>query len=300
VAQEQTTNWDDVRVFLALARRGSARAASVELGVSHTTISRRVEGLEASLGTRLFDRDVGGYRLTGAGEVLLSSAEHTEDILYGAERRLQGRDAQLSGDVRITTSEIIATHMLMPEVARFAAQYPDIDLEILVSDDLFDLNRRDADIALRFMAEDRGPPDHLIGRKLVSIASCYYAAPDYLGANDLRAGDTSAHWIGWGEESHFPKWVAGSPFPNLPARGRFNHVNLQVQAAVAGMGLAALPCFVGDQTAGLVRVPGCEPYSNYDVWLLSHPDLKDVARLRTFRAFVVELFDGLHGQLSGE
>ena len=293
-------NWDDVRLFLALARLGSARAAAKELGMSHTTIARRTESLECGLGTRLFDRDVGGYRLTVAGEAMVSSAERAEDALLGAERQLHGRDAELSGDIRLTTSDVIATYLLMPDVADFTRQYPDIDLEVLISYDLLDLSRREADIAIRFMGGSRRPPGFLVGRKLVTAASCYYASDDYLSQHDLNKRNSNARWIGWNDDERFPKWVRSSPFPHIPAHGKLNHAGMQVEAARAGMGLAALPCFIGDQVSGLTRVPGCQPYSDYDIWLLSHPDLRDAARLRTFRAFVVGLFDKKHDLLIGQ
>jgi DNA-binding transcriptional LysR family regulator len=300
LVQISTINWDDVRLFLALARNGSARSAAASLNVSHTTIARRAEQLESDLGTRLFDRDVGGYRLTGAGEAFMNSAVRAEESLLAAERQLQGRDAELSGDIRLTTSDIIATHLLMPETAEFCRRYPDIDLEVLVSHDLFDLSRREADIAIRFMGGSRNPPDHLVGRKLVTATSCYYASSDYLVHHDPHKLNSGAQWIGWDDDERYPAWVKSSPFPRIPARGKFNHAGLQVEAAAAGMGLTALPCFIGDTVAELVRVPGCEPYANYDIWLLSHPDLRDAARLRAFRAFIVEVFREKRSLLTGE
>lgn len=299
MVQKSTTNWDDVRLFLALARFGSARAAAAELNVSHTTIARRAGQLESDLGTRLFDRDVGGYRLTGAGEAMMTLAERAEDALLVAERQLQGRDAELSGEVRLTTSDVIATYVLMPDLAEFSHQYPDIDLEVLISYDLFDLSRREADIAIRFMGGSRRPPGHLVGRKLVSAAACYYASEEYLSQHDLSRSDTGARWVGWDDDTRFPEWVTSSPFPHIPARNKFNHGGLQIEAARAGMGLVVLPCFIGDTVDGLARVPGCEPYFNYDIWLLSHPDLRDAARLRTFRAFVIDLFDKKRDLLVG-
>jgi len=295
-----TMNWDDVRLFLALARFGTARSAASKLGVSHTTIARRTEQLETDLGTRLFDRDVAGYRLTGAGEAMMSSAVRAEDALLAAERQLQGRDAELSGDIRLTTSGIIATYLMMPKTADFLRQYPDIELEILLSNDLFDLSRREADIAIRFMGGSRRPPEDLVGRKLVTAASCYYASDAYLSEHDLSTKDKSARWIGWNDVDRFPDWVKSSPFPHIPVQGRFSDAELQVAAASAGMGLTALPCFVGDTITGLQRVPGCNTYANYDIWLLSHPDLRDAARLRTFRSFVVDVFAEKHALLIGE
>lgn len=298
--QNSTTNWDDIRLFLALARQGSARAAAELLNVSHTTIARRVDQLEVQLATRLFDRDVSGYSLTGAGETMWASALRAEDAILTAERQLQGQDAQLSGEVRLTTSDIIATHLLMQELVGFNIAYPQIDLNILISYDVFDLGRREADIAIRYMGRDRMPPADLVGRRLVRASSCYYASDAYLAQHDPHEQDSGARWIGWGEDSRFPDWVKASPFPDIPAYGNFNHGPLQMQAALHGMGLAVLPCFLGDTTRGLRRIPGCEPFENYDIWLLSHPDLRDAARLRTFRKFIVEVFEKKKPLLTGQ
>lgn len=297
--QNSTINWDDIRLFLALARHGSARSAADTLGVSHTTISRRAEQLEANLGTRLFDRDVSGYRLTGEGETMLGSARKAEEALLAAERQLQGRDSLLSGEIRLTTSDILAGNLLMPDLAEFAARYPQIDLNVMISYDLFDLSRREADIALRFMVLDRSPPDELVGRKLVTISSCYYASPDYLAQHDPRDRNSGARWIGWNDEQRFPDWVTASPFPDIPAFGKFDNPVLQAAATRHGMGIAVMPCFVGDTTDGVIRIPGCEPYASYDVWLLSHPDLRDAARLRTFRKFIAGSFDKKRALLTG-
>ena len=292
-------NWEDVRLFLALAQSGSARATATSLGISHTTVSRRVEQLEQDLGARLFDRDVRGYRLTAAGETMLSSAARAEDALLVAERQLHGRDAMLRGEICLTTSDIIASHLIMPDLVRFTRQYPDIDLNVVVSYDLFDLSRREADVALRFMKVGGNPPQDLVGRKLVSAASCYYASDQYLAEHDPWNEDCKARWIGWDDDERFPAWVRSSPFPRLPAYGLLNNAILQAEAARCGMGLAVLPCFLGDTVAGLRRVPKCEPYANYDLWMLSHPDLRDTARLRTFRQFIAAVFEQHKALLTG-
>lgn len=297
--QKSTINWDDVRLFLTLAEHGSARSAGKALGISHTTIARRADQLEIDLGARLFDRDVRGYRLTGAGETMLKSAQRAEEALLTAERQLQGRDAQLSGNIRLTVPDVIGTHLIMQDLVSFTHQYPMIDMQLLVSYDVFDLARREADIAIRIIGENRQPPEDLVGRKLVTIASCYYASAAYLKQHDPTEKGSGARWIGWDDEERYPDWVKGSPFPDFPAYGKINNVAHQAEAARHGMGLASLPCFVGDSTDGLERIPGTKPYANYDIWLLSHPDLRDAARFRSFRKFIVEVFDRKRPLLTG-
>lgn len=297
--QNSTIHWDDLRLFLELVRRGSARAAAHALGVSHSTIVRRVERLESELDATLFDRDFTGYRPTAAGETLLESAKRAEEAILTADLQVRGHDAQLSGEIRLTTSDILANYFMMPDLSVFTAQYPDIDLTVLVSYDVFDLARREADVAIRFIGGGRNPPADLIGRKLVTAASCYYATEQYLKDHDPSAKDTTARWIGWGDLERFPDWVRQSPFSDVPAYGHVNNAMSQASAVQAGLGLATLPCFVGDAIPGVVRIPGCEPYANHDIWMLSHPDLRDAARHRTFRTFIADVFEQKRDVLLG-
>lgn len=290
MVQKSTIDWDDLRLFLELTRHGSARGAAQALGLSHSTVVRRVERLESNLGARLFDRDFTGYRPTPAGETLLVSAQRAEEAILTADRQLHGQDAKLTGEITLTLPDILANYFLMPELARFTEQYPDINLRMLISYDLFDLSRREADIALRVYGADRMPPDDLVGRQLVNVHSCYYATEAYLECHDPWAPDLTARWIGWGEDEAYPEWVRNSAFPNIPAYGYMNNAMLQATAAQYGFGLATLPCFVGDCLPGVIRIPGCEPYSNYNLWMLTHPDLRDAARHRAFRTFIADTF----------
>jgi DNA-binding transcriptional LysR family regulator len=297
--QKSTMDWDDVRLFLELVRQGSARSAAAELGMSHSTIVRRVERLEASLAVRLFDRDFTGYRPTAAGETLMTSALAAEDAILAADRQLQGKDATLAGEISITMPDIIANYLIMEDITEFSKQFPDIDLTLNVSYEVFDLARREADVAIRAMGEGRSPPEDLVGRKLTRACSCYYATEAYLDEHKPRSKKTSARWIGWGDEEAFPDWVLNSGFPHVPAHGKFGNAMVQATAVRAGMGLASLPCFVGDALPDVIRIPGCEPYENYDIWMLSHPDLRDTARYRKFRAFIADAFEAKRHLLLG-
>lgn len=299
MVQKSTMRWDDLRLFLELVRNGSARSAATTLGMSHSTVVRRVERLEEDIGVRLFDRDFTGYRPTSAGETLLDSALAAEEAILTADRQLHGRDARLTGSIHVTVSDILANYFLAPEMARFGDHYPDIDFEISVSYDVFDLARREADVALRFIGDGRSPPEDLVGRKLLRSYSCYYATECYLETHDLSSKNTTARWIGWADDEPFPWWVKESPFPNVPARGQFNNAMLQSFAVQADVGIASLPCFVGDKIPGVIRIPDCEPFPNYDVWMLSHPDLRDAARHRTFRKFLSESFRSRENEFLG-
>ncbi|MEO1247845.1 MAG: LysR family transcriptional regulator [Pseudomonadota bacterium] len=298
--QNSTIDWDDVRLFLELTRGGSARAAAAALGISHSTIVRRVERLENRLGTRLFDRDFSGYRPTAAGETLLTSALAAEDALLAADRQLQGADASLSGEIRLTTGDVLIEHLLMPDIVAFSERYPDIELTVLLSYDLFDLARREADIALRSLQDGRRPPDDLVGRKLVTARSCYYATEEYLAKHDPWSKDTTARWVGWEEPELYPEWVRRSPFPHVPAPGNYHSAILQIAGVKAGLGMVTLPCFAGDRVPGVMRIPGCEPFDNFDLWMLWHPDLRDAARHRRFREYLLEALGRERASLLGE
>jgi DNA-binding transcriptional LysR family regulator len=281
-------DWSDLRIFLALARRRSVRSAGKLLAISHSTIARRIDIFEGRLGVRLFDRQTTGYTLTAAGEELLRTAERVEEDINGAERRLVGQDGRLRGEIKVTMPDVLATHLLMPDLAAFATTYPEIELEVIFSDDALDLEHREADVAIRFVPPGRSPADNLLGRHLASVAQSVYATPGYLSRHDLDADPPTACWIGWADRAPFPQWVRESPFPNVPARGRLYNVAIQLEATKQGMGLGMLPCFLGDCEDLLMRVPGAAPGPLFELWVLSHEDLRATARMRAFRDFIAE------------
>lgn len=291
-------NWDDARIFLALVRAGSVRAAASKSGVSHSTVARRVDALEVRLGVRLFDRLPSGYALTAAGEDFVTVAENIENQLDGVQRRLVGQDRRLAGVVRLTMADVVATHLLMPDLKRFGDMYPRTEFEIVLSYEVLDLGRREADVAIRF---SRNPPEHLIGHKLAGVASGAYATASYLDEHDLEDPGATA-WIGFGRgaSSTSPQWIKQSPFPLLPAKGSFDSISVQLEAARCGMGIANLPCFVGDRDPLLRRVvPETSP-ANYDLWLLRHRDTRATARLRVFSEFIREAIVEYRALLAGE
>ena len=158
---------------------------------------------------------------------------------------------------------------------------------------------READVAIRLLVIGRQPPEHLVGRRLGTIYATAYAAPAYLETVDLEHDPAGARWIGWGGDDRYPGWVRTSPFPEIPARVRIDDGMIQLEAARQGMGLAQLPCFLGDPDPALVRVGPGPPQPNFDIWLLSHPDLRDTARLRVFRDRIAEAIRAKSDLLEG-
>jgi len=290
-------NWDDLRMFLAVAKSPSMRVAAKSLKVSHSTVSRRIESLENELGVRLFDRMSDGYKLTQSGEELLPVALDTEDNLHSFGRNVAGRDAELKGQVCVTMPDVVATTYFMPYFKSFMEEYPDIQLKIHDSFEVFDLSRREADVAIRMT---NSPPEHLIGRRLGNLHQAVYATREYLERHDPNKAESSAKWVGWGAPDDQPNWIARSPFPHLGVVGHFNNMLIQHQAVRENMGLGYFACVLGDNDPNLVRISVSTP--SMEVWLLSHRDLRAAARMRAFRQFILKhqpaIMAGLEGRVS--
>lgn len=288
-------DWDDVKLFLALMRAGNVRTAAARLGVSHSTVARRIDVMEVKLATKLFERLPTGYVLTPVGEDMVSVAEQVEEELDGLERRVAGHDNRLSGRIRVTMVDALATHLLMPHLVEFAHKYPDIDLDLPVAYETADLDRREADVALRFACN---PPEHLIGRRLGVCATAAYASKKYLVRRDLKDASTT-RWIGFGAPGPHPKWVRESAFPNIPVKGKLISLLLQLSACKAGMGLAMLPCFLGDPEASLKRLSPPKPDPRYELWILTHRDMRASARIRVFSEFIAKAIISCRPQMEG-
>ena len=282
-----STDWDGLRVFLAVARAGSLRGAARALGVNHATVTRRLTALEVALGTQLFDRTPDGLSASQAGEDLLSSAERIEEEMFRADRLISGRDAAPSGLVRLSMPYALMRGFLAPEIAAFSRQFPGIELEIELTDSFSDLARREADVSIRMAFE---VTDDVVGRRLARYSKAIYAATDE---------ELPAAWIGWSGETD-PAWIRNTPFPDLPLRHRLPTHALQIEAAKAGLGLTMLPCFLADPEPGLVRAPGADPIPDRSIWLLLHNDLRNSARVRAFVDFMVPAIRSHRRQLEGQ
>ena len=290
------SNWDDLKVFLVLAREGSARAAAEKLNIHHSTVSRRIESLETEYGVRLFDRLPSGYAITAEGHELVEEAVKIEDQINSIERQLLGKDARLTGEIRVTLPDGFANNLLMPDIVAFMEQYPGIEVTLVASCDVFDLTRREADIAIRIT---ENPPEHLVGHKVVRYACATYASVNYLKTHDPLRYPKEARWIGWGDCETYPDWVKKSEFPNVPVRGEMCNALLQVSAAKAGLGIARIPCFLGDVEPELRRVPPGKATPCHDVWLLTHRDLKNTKRIQVFMQWIGNAFHQKQDLLEG-
>jgi molybdate transport repressor ModE-like protein len=280
----------DLATLLAIAREGSLAGAARRLRVNHSTVFRRLGAIEARLGTRLFERQGGSYVTTAAGEDLLRTAERVEAEVEALERRLSGQDLRLTGSLRMTAPDDLAEVLVMPLIADFRRKYPEITLELVLDNRMLNLTRREADIALR---PTRQPPETLAGRRVATLASAVYASADRKPPKDLAGPDE--RWIAWEEGAGPPnaaRWLAAHVDRHAVAY-RSNSMLNQASAARNGLGLAILPCFLGDSDARLQRVTAPLDDLTTELWLLTHPDLQRTARIR---ALLDLLYDSLHGR----
>ena len=283
-------NWNDVRYFLALARHGAVRAAAAELGVSHSTVARRVEALEEALATRLFDRHRDGYQLTGAGERLVPRAERVERDLFAMERDLLGLDDRMAGPVELTLCDAYVARVLMPELTAWCAESPGTELRMTADSRLFDLSKREADLAVRALALGAQPPQHLIGTKLAPILMDGFVATEHAERLDPEDPGSDARYLGFDDGPVQRFVIEQSAYPDLPTWGALRTIELVVLGALAGLGIVTLPVYVGDQVEGLQRLHRPSPNHLADLWLISHPDLRTTTRLRAARSCVIATF----------
>lgn len=268
--------WDDLRIFLAVAREGSISGAAKRLAVQHSTVSRRLRTLEGRLGTRLIERKKSGYELTEAGEELQLATRKIEVEILGFEGAQSGQDIGATGELRVSAINNMASTILMPMFARFSEAYPKIELHIQVSNKFVKLAERDADIAIRLT---NTPLDTLIGSRLTTVASAAYGSPEHCAR--IKTGETQEKWLGVECCDSHMSWTKKA-CSDQAHNFYIDDTLLTLAALKAGAGLAYLPCFMGDDDPSLVRFRSPEPQHDLGLWLLYHRDLRRTKRVRLF------------------
>ena len=279
-------DWNDLRLVLAVSRRGSLTGAAQSLGINHSTAFRRLNAAEERLGVRLFERLPSGvYLATAAGDRMAETAERIETETASLDREIAGRDHRLTGQLRVTSSDTLAHRLVTGHFVRFRQMHPGIVVELTVDNRVLSLSRREADIALRPARPKEGD---LFGRKLADIAWTVYGAPPLLTRrsplkNPAALVDTPM--IGWNAEAGgipASDWLAGFVTPTAWVY-RSNSLINQFMAAKAGIGLALLPCYLGDSDPGLRRAIATPiPELMRELWIVTHSDLRRTARIRAF------------------
>lgn len=275
---------NDLIYVAAVTQTGSLSAAARKLHVNHATVFRRIAQMEAALGVRLFERGAGRYVATPAGEELAAAGAAMEQTAERSLLKVVGRDLRPSGVVRITTTDSIASALLNPVLSLCRARHPQIALHIGIDNTTLDLTKRDADIAVR---PTLNPPEYLVGKCIGPLAFAVYGSLDYLENN--TASDLREHqWIGLGEsqERHRSfQWLL-KIIPLEQIGCRIDGFSSVARACADGLGLAVLPCFLGDDLAPLRRMQEPIPSLASELWVLTHPELRKTARIQTVFQFL--------------
>lgn len=280
----QDTDWDDLRFFLAVDRKGSVAGAARALGTNHSTVLRRLSSLEKNLGVRLFERLRTGYTMTSAGEQLIARLQGVNEQIEGAQRQLAGLDTRPAGSIRVTSTDTLAHGLLMPHLAAFRAAHPAIQLQLVVNNTFLSLTRREADVAIR---PSNRPPENLIGRKVGSIQTALYASRDYWRTHGNRK-PTQWDWVVADESlGHLEqaRWAAQRVPPERIAVSVDSLLGMR-DAIRAGLGVGMLLTMLADGDPQLVQIEKPDPRLDTSIWILTHGDLKQVPRIQLFTKFM--------------
>jgi DNA-binding transcriptional LysR family regulator len=300
VAALQHLAWDDFRLVKTVAEAHGLAGAAERLGVNHSTVFRRLGQLEEGLGVKLFERHRTGYALTAAGEEMVALAERMEEDVASFARKLEGQAVSPAGELRVTTNDTLLVHLLTPVFGKFTQACPDVRLDVVLTNQALNLSKRDADVAIR--ATDN-PPETLVGRRVASIAWAIYGrAVDFpqTGAVDLLSLYDRT-WVALGDNLAGLK-AARFVRDRVPPEKIVYKVNTVLglaEAVETGIGIGPLPCFIADARPVLARLTPPNPDFSAGLWLLTHPDLRQSARVRAFMDFTAAEIAKLRRSIEG-
>lgn len=278
-------DWEDLRLVLAVAEHGGLLGGAKALGIHPTTVSRRMKQLEAGQRVQLFEKYRHGVVLTPAGADAVEVARQVQRLTHELSARLEGRDAQLSGPVRLTSVDSLLRHW-MPDFAEFQRRYPDIELELSSGLSMANLTEREADVAVRIAP---AAPEHLIGTRLCEVEHAIYASESLLEHLGPDLPLERYPWIAYdlavfrGIDSYL-----AANLPKARVVMRVPRIDMLMTALEAGVGVGILQCIAGDLNPRLRRIAPFTAGRSH-LWVLTHPQLRGAARIRTFMAFLREL-----------
>lgn len=291
-ASQGLLDWDDLRHVLAIHRHGTLARAGSALRMDPTTVGRRLAALEQRAGVRLFERAPEGWAATAAGLDLVQRAQSVEDEVLAAERELSGANERLSGTVRLTATEMLATRFIMPHLWRFRERYPDLTLDLICSNRALDLSRREADIALRLT---RPQQPSIVARRLAEIELALYASPSYLSRRGTPAEPDKSlrghEIILFGQSRAFTienEWLEARLDGGRIAL-RADSVTAIYAATAGGLGIGLLPRAVADEDPTVQRLSTRSCPEPRVIWQMVHRDLHKAPRVRAVLDFLGEL-----------
>ncbi len=290
-------NWDDLRFVLAVIEAGSVNAASLRLAVNHATVLRRIAAFEAAFDVRIFDRNARGYRLLPGSQKLVESLRGVQQSIQSVERAISGRSEQPHGHVRVTSTDTFCTTVLPGIIAGLRRTAPLIQLDLLTTHAHLSLAQLDADITVR-PAVSLAP--ELTGQSVARLGFAIYGTgPDIAAAR--RQGLEARNWVVTGNalaKSRPAVWLA-ERIPQDRIVAAADSFAAMRDLAAAGLGLALLPCCLGDADAGLERLSDGGPEIDVPIWVASHGDMADVPRISAVSRALVEGLTAARERLYG-
>ncbi len=292
-------DWDYLRYIRALAIGGTLAKAGELLGVHQTTVLRRLDQMEESMGVQFFERSRDGLHLTPVGETAFREAERLAIEMENLERKLVGQDSAPVGKVRLAAEDAMMNALLSPILAELVLEFPDIELETLTDNDVANLSHREADLTLR---SENKPQATLEGERIAAIESAVYGSARYCRRHrnmDIENHPEGCLWILPDETfSHLAtgRWYR-KHLKNVTSFIRCNSLQSMHALAKAGAGLAVLPCYLGESTRELRRLSDPLEGESVDLWLHVNQDTQQMARVRIVMEYLVERLQALESQL---
>lgn len=286
-------DWDDLKFVLAVARSGAALSASHGLKVNQTTVTRRIARIERALGSILFERHQSGYQLTEAGRSVAEAAEAIEQQVRNIESDVTSRKRLVSGLVRFTCPETIGNQLVAPWLPEFRKQHPDVRIEVINTDAMLDLGKGEADVAVRMGVEPTGAG--IVARRLPDRLWTAYCSRSYAREHGMPAvpEDMRNHaLVGMeGAMARLPSslWFEALVGPEfIPLR--CNSLSNLVQTVRAGLGIAMVPCSIGETEPDLIRCLPPIPALNAQTWLIVRGEMRSAPHVRAFVDFLAARF----------
>jgi DNA-binding transcriptional LysR family regulator len=279
----QDLDWDDLRYVLSLSRTRCIADAARKLGVNATTVARRIARVEGLLGVRLFERNAGILTPTDSGQIVISRAERVELDVDAVRDSVTGADTVEVGKVRVTAMPLVLNYILIPALPAFLRWHGRLQIELAADPRNLSVTNREADIALRMARPDN--EYRLVARRVAMFDYAVYAVS---GANHTLP------WITYESTwSHLPHalWMAKAiaSDPESETSITVNDSDLALNAVRAGLGRSLLPCRIADNLPELSRLSGTKPILSREMWLIVHPDLKHLARVRAVISWIERL-----------
>lgn len=278
-------NWEDYRAVLHLVREKSLGGAARKLGCNYTTIARRIARAENALNQELFEKLPSGYTATELAYKIAEQAEKMEEASNQFLRYASSLEGELSGSLTITSPQLLVAYYLSPVLKEFSHKHPNVEVKIKATNELLNLNQREADLAIRITNK---PDENLVGQRLTEQRTSIFAT-DEIAKNIENDPDMPLNWIWFEHWDNVPeKALQSRSVPN--PKYIFDDMSAVIGAAQAGLGIVRLPLFLGRHTPGLRQVNLIEPQPYVDIWSLSHADMKNAPKVRAFKDILFPFF----------